>query len=73
MKEVTKELLEDLICKFHKYTETAEHHEFLMLALVQMRIEGTDITEIVKNQKEARAMYRVIAKTIGADYSDFVE
>jgi hypothetical protein len=73
MKKVTTQKLGKLIDKFYKYTETAEQHEFVLLFQVDMRIQKTNIEEIVKNQKEARAMYRVIASTIGEDYSNYKE
>ena len=72
-KEVTIQKLENLIDKFYEYTETAEQHEFVLLFQVDMRIQKTNIEEIVKDQKEARAMYRVIASIIGEDYSNYKE
>ena len=73
MKEITEEMLNELVDKFHKYTETAEQHEFVVLAMVQQRIENTNISKIVNNQREARAMYRTIARVIFEDYSEFKE
>lgn len=72
-KEVTTQKLENLIDKFYEYTKTAEQHEFVLLFQVDMRIQKTNIEEIVKDQKEARAMYRVIASIIGEDYSNYKE
>lgn len=73
MKEVTKRDLIRIIKRFDKYTETAQQYELFPLALCQRLIEHTNLTQIVKNQKAARAMYRSIAKCIGEDYSDYEE
>ena len=73
MKEVTKRDLVHIIKRFDRYTETVGQHEFITLALCQRLIEHTNLTQIVKNQKNARAMYRSIAKCIGEDYSDYEE
>lgn len=66
-------MLTKLIKEFKGYTETAQRHEFVKLAMIQARIEKTNIKEIVNNQSEARAMYRVISSTIGKDYTEFKE
>ena len=73
MKTVTVEALNALIDRFKKYTETAEQSEFVRLAMVQMMIDKTAVNEIVKNQKEARAMYRVIARVIFEDCTEYEE
>ena len=72
-KQVTEQALNKLIDKFYEYTENAEQHEFVLLFAIDARIQGTNIKEIVKNQKEARTMYRVIASAIGEDCSDYKE
>ena len=72
-KQIEEKDLVDIIGKFEKYTETAEQHEFSILAMIQFGIQKTDVSEIVKDQEEAKAMYRAIAKTIGEDYSEFEE
>ena len=70
---VTEQDLISLIEKFKTYTETAEQHEFTTLVILEILIEKTNVSNIVKNQKAARAMYRSIARAIGVDYSDFVD
>ena len=72
-KTITEQMLIDLIKEFKKYIETAQQYEFVRLAMIQMKIEETDLKEIVNNQREARAMYRVIASAIGKDYTEFKE
>lgn len=73
MKIITEQMLTKLIEEFKGYTETAQQHEFVKLAMIQARIEKTNIKEIVNNQSEARAMYRVISSTIGKDCTEFKE
>ena len=73
MKIITEQMLTKLIEEFKDYTETAQQHEFVKLAMIQARIEKTNIKEIVNNQSEARAMYRVISSTIGKDCTEFKE
>lgn len=76
-KEITVQDCIELKEKFDKYTETAEQHEFVILAMVDMRLTNSIniITETnkVKDQKEARAMFRTVLKVIGKDYSEYEE
>lgn len=73
MKQIEEKDLIDMVEKFNKYTETAEQHEFPLLAMIEFAIQGTNITEIVDDQENAKAIYRSIAKVIGKDYSEFKE
>lgn len=73
MKQIEEKDLIYIIDKFKKYTETAEQHEFPLLAMIEFAIQRTNITEIVDDQENAKAMYRSIAKVIGEDYSAFEE
>lgn len=75
--ELTLADCEELYAKFIAYTETAEQHEFAMLALVNMAL---DVTMLhlregggVRDQKEARAMFRVVLQVIGEDFSEYME
>jgi hypothetical protein len=72
-KDVTVNALEELIVKFNKYKETAEQHEFPKLYALDKAIEKTDLKIICSTQSQARAMFRTIAKTIGEDYSNYME
>lgn len=76
-KEITLQDCEQLYKRFEKYTETAEQHEFAMLIMIhnmldksmsRLRTDGT-----VTDQEEARAMFRVVLKTIGEDASTYEE
>ncbi|MBR4889723.1 MAG: hypothetical protein IKU15_00205 [Clostridia bacterium] len=60
-------MLIDLIKEFNEYTETAEQHEFLKLATIHMMIERTNLKEVIKDERNAGSMYRVIASAIGKD------
>lgn len=77
MKIITVEDCHELKAKFDKYCETAEQHEFPKLATIDIMLEITlkkiDKAGTVENQKEARSMFRVVLKTIGKDYSDYIE
>ena len=77
MKEITLFDCEELLSKFMQYTDTAEQHEFAMLAMVNMMLEGTMIKVRrdgeVKNQKDARAMFRVVLRIIREDFSEYAE
>lgn len=76
-KEITLKDCEELYEMFMKYTETAEQHEFSRLAMVHMMLNKTmtqlRITGAIKDQKEARAMFRVVLMTIGKDNSEYKE
>ena len=76
-KEITVQDCDELREKFVKYTETAEQHEFPRLAMVNFMLDETlpqlRATGVVKNQREARAMFRIVLKTIGEDASEYEE
>ena len=76
-KEITVKDCEELVMKFIAYTETAEQHEFPILIVIQTKLYKT-MREIHKanaviDQKEARAMFRVVLKAIGEDASEYRE
>ena len=63
--------------RFRKYCNHAEQHEVMKLALIEIKMNKT-IEKIVKvqkveNQEDMRAMFRVVLKTIGEDYSAYQE
>jgi uncharacterized protein YaaW (UPF0174 family) len=76
-KEITVQDCDELYARFKKYTETAEQHEFLLLALLNHKLDRS-MKEIhdagmVFNQKDTRAMFRVVLKAIGEDFSEYRE
>ena len=77
MKEITVQDCLSLQKKFNSYTETAEQHQFAMLLMVDIKLQATieRIKEVgkVENQKDARAMFRVVLQIIGEDYSQYEE
>ena len=79
MKTITKEDIAELRKDFDKYTETAEQYEFLKLMIIDIKFKKTEeaiengTCDVKENQKELRAMFRVILKTIGKDFSEYVE
>lgn len=76
-KEITLQDCEELYQKFMKYTETAEQHEFPRLAMIHFKLNRTmvllRVAGTIKDQSEARAMFRVVLKTIGEDASEYEE
>lgn len=76
-KEITVQDCEHLCDMFTEYTETAEQHEFARLAMVNVMLDKTmaqlRASGAVNDQKEARAMFRVVLKVIGKDASDYEE
>jgi hypothetical protein len=76
-KEITIQDCEWLDGMFLKYTETAEQYEFPRLAMVHFKLKKTmaeiRASGVIKDQSEARAMFRVVLKTIGQDASEFEE
>ena len=77
MKEITLEDVRELKKQFDTYTETAEPHEFPFLLLIDIKFIATlkhyEETGIIDDQKEARAMFRVVLMTIGGDPSEYAE
>ena len=77
MKEITKQDCFDLKAKFDKYCETAEQHQFPLLLMVNIKLDQTldDIKKLNKlpSQETCRAMFRVVLKVIGEDYSAYEE
>lgn len=76
-KEITVQDCEDLYAQFKQYTETAEQHEFARLAMINFTLDHTmnEIRKagVVADQKEARAMFRVVLRAIGKDPSAYEE
>lgn len=76
-KVITVQDCDELYAKFKKYTETAEQHEFVILAMINKMLDTTMIQihafNEVPDQKEARAMFRTVLKVIGQDASEYAE
>ena len=77
MKTITIEDCRSLKNKFEQYCETAEQWEFVPLTILQMKLDKTLETiekdEMVKDQKEARAMFQTILMVIGENADDYKE
>ena len=77
MKIITIKDCYELRRKFLKYSETAEQHEFPMLLYYHIHMNRTikeyEEAEGITNQSEARAMFRVILRIIGEDFSEYEE
>lgn len=77
MKVITVQDCEELKQKFDKYCETAEQHEFGKLIIVGLPLDLT-VKKIraageVADQKDIRAMFRVVLRTIGEDPTEYQE
>ena len=77
MQEITVQDCVQLREKFLKYCNTAEQHQFPMLAMINVKLDSTleklQQENKVTNQSEARAMFRVVLKVIGEDFSEYEE
>jgi hypothetical protein len=73
-KKITYADCEKLYNRFMDYTETAEQHEFARLFMINTMLNSTlEEWHDPINQKEARAMFRVVLKTIGGDITPYLE
>ena len=77
MKIITIEDCRNLKNKFEQYCETAEQWEFVPLTILQMKLyktlETIEKDGMVKDQKEARAMFQTILLVIGENADDYKE
>ena len=65
-KQITLSDCQELYNKFIEYTETAEQHEFPILAQIQIMMEASlKKWQEPLNQAEAAAMFRVVKKVTG--------
>ena len=77
MKNITIEDCRNLKNKFERYCKTAEQYEFVLLAFLQAKLNKTLATiekdGLIKDQKEARAMFQTILLVIGENADDYEE
>lgn len=77
MKEITLDDVKELRKKFDAYTETAEQHEFPMLAIIDDKMQETmmryEEAGEVTNQEDARAMFRVVSRIIGESPREYID
>lgn len=73
--DITMKDCRDLYQRFLDYTETAEQHEFVMLAGVHRMLDTTmEKWSDPLDQVEARAMFRVVAgRILGEDITPYLE
>ena len=71
---ITMKDCEALYERFIKYTETAEQHEFIRLAMIHQMLDRTMATwKDPLNQKEARSMFRIVLGHTGGDITPYLE
>ena len=77
MKTITIEDCRNLKNKFERYCETAEQYEFVLLVILQTKLDKTLETiekdGEIKDQKEIRAMFRTILRIIGENVDDYAK
>jgi len=77
MKIITIKDCYELRRKFLKYSETAEQHESIILLYFHIYmneiIKEYEKAEGIADQSGARAMFRVILRIIGEDFSEYEE
>lgn len=77
MKTITIEDCKELYNEFNRYADNAEQHEFPRLIMIDLKLQDTidqyEEAGCIEDQKEARAMFRVVLKIIGKDYSEYEE
>lgn len=74
MKTITMTDCKELYNRFIKYTETAEQYEFARLAMINIMLDTTMARwNDPVDQKEARAMFRVVLGAIGEDITPYKE
>lgn len=80
MKQITVDDCYELEKEFRTYCETAEQHEFITLVIINSQL-GSSVKEfaeesengIVLDQKTANAMFRVVLRGMGKDFSEYME
>lgn len=77
MQEITVQDCEELKRKFDDYCENAEQHQFPLLLMINLKMDAT-LEHIraagkVENQKDTRAMFRIVLKAIGEDATKYQE
>ena len=77
IKDVTVQDCVNLQKSFIKHCNRAEQHEFVTLAMIHVKLDKS-VKKIqeegkVSNQKEARAMFRVVLRAMGKDCSEYEE
>ena len=77
MKTITVEDCRNLRERFMEFANKQEQHAFPFLAMTNLRIDTTleaiEKDGEVKNQKDINAMFRVVLRVMGEDYSAYKE
>lgn len=76
MQNITITDCRNLQDEIYEYVKTAEQHELAYLLFLNINIERTIYEFIEKqevDQEEARTMFRVVYRSIGKDYTEYME
>ena len=76
-KIITIDDCRELRKKFESYCNNAQQHQFPLLLMIDMKMQATlekiEEAGAVENQKDMRAMFRVVLKTIGESDEEYQE
>lgn len=76
-KQITIDDCRELRKKFENYCNTAQQHQFPLLLMIDLKMQATlekvEEAGVVENQKDMRAMFRVVLKTIGESDEEYQE
>lgn len=76
-KIITIDDCRELRKKFEIYCNNAQQHQFPLLLMIDMKMQATlekiEEAGAVENQKDMRAMFRVVLKTIGESTEEYQE
>ena len=77
MQVITVEDCRNLRERFMEFANRQEQHTFPFLAMINLRLDTTleaiEKDGEVKNQKDINAMFRVVLRVMGEDYSAYKE
>lgn len=68
---ITKEDALRLREEFIQYTERAEQHEWVKLAMIHIKLDDSIANFDSMDDTEKNAMFRVVYQVIGKDYSEY--
>ena len=76
-KIITIDDCRELRKKFEGYCNNAQQHQFPLLLMIDMKMQATlekiEEAGAVENQRDMRAMFRVVLKTIGESAEEYQE
>ena len=68
---ITKEDAIQLREELHQYADTADQHEFPLLAMIHYKLDHSINDFDTMSIEEKNSMFRTVYKVIGKDYSEY--